>query len=446
MDLQFQDFGEARTQPAGAGGSQREQTIHFSEFPDSAADELEQEKIGPEIKRRKIDGQSAPLLPLHPAEVHIAAILPEGVHGVIDFAQVAVLQVKEKQYISHAVKDLSLKLPVPSLSHLKRVRRLLTVRNETENNKLEALKVKNEGMFVYLDFAEEFSILPFKEFGDDNVMSVSLKDRNKVITKLEEKKIDTSLYTDEVFVSRVARYAPKVRDMYDKVAQFWPCSFHEDSYLTRLSSANIFSPEEVNVIVKHMNKAIELGSKGNKKGNSAVGVVMVDSQSGEIVSSAKDSRHTHPLQHAAMVAIDNIACTQGGGAWVQNSGEPPYGDCEKHDSLKNIMNQEYVQIIDKGKINNEDFSNSTSSFRNTRPLNTKSTITDSSTTYICTGIDVYITHEPCMMCAMALLHSRVHRIFYCCPEPHLGALGSITKLHTLPGINHRYEVFTVTQT
>ncbi|XP_045621538.1 protein YIPF1 isoform X3 [Procambarus clarkii] len=45
MDLQFQDFGEARTQPAGAGGSQREQTIHFSEFPDSAADELEQEKL-----------------------------------------------------------------------------------------------------------------------------------------------------------------------------------------------------------------------------------------------------------------------------------------------------------------------------------------------------------------------------------------------------------------
>ncbi|KAG7169910.1 YIPF1-like [Homarus americanus] len=45
MDLQFQDFGEARTQPAVVSSSQHEQTIHFTEYPDSATDEQEQEKL-----------------------------------------------------------------------------------------------------------------------------------------------------------------------------------------------------------------------------------------------------------------------------------------------------------------------------------------------------------------------------------------------------------------
>uniref|UniRef100_A0A0P4W0W9 Yip1 domain-containing protein n=1 Tax=Scylla olivacea TaxID=85551 RepID=A0A0P4W0W9_SCYOL len=48
MDLQFQDFGDTRTQPAGAGGAmggKHEQTILFSEFPDTAEDDQEHDKL-----------------------------------------------------------------------------------------------------------------------------------------------------------------------------------------------------------------------------------------------------------------------------------------------------------------------------------------------------------------------------------------------------------------
>lgn len=44
-------------------------------------------------------------------------------------------------------------------------------------------------------------------------------------------------------------------------------------------------------------------------------------------------------------------------------------------------------------------------------------------------------------CAMALVHSRIRRVFYGCSSPNYGALGSRYKLHTQIGLNHHYEVF-----
>ena len=63
--------------------------------------------------------------------------------------------------------------------------------------------------------------------------------------------------------------------------------------------------------------------------------------------------------------------------------------------------------------------------------------------YLCTGCDVYLYQEPCHMCAMALLHSRVRRVVFCQPSRD-GALASVDRLHTRPSINHRFEVFTLT--
>lgn len=60
--------------------------------------------------------------------------------------------------------------------------------------------------------------------------------------------------------------------------------------------------------------------------------------------------------------------------------------------------------------------------------------------YLCTGYDVYVTREPCIVCAMAMVHSRVRRVFYGCSTEH-GALGSKCKLHRQRQLNHRYLAF-----
>jgi len=66
-------------------------------------------------------------------------------------------------------------------------------------------------------------------------------------------------------------------------------------------------------------------------------------------------------------------------------------------------------------------------------------------TYLLNGCSIYLTHEPCIMCAMALLHSRISNVFYFNQNKHNGALGSIYKLHTLKKTNHRFNVYHLEQ-
>jgi len=42
--------------------------------------------------------------------------------------------------------------------------------------------------------------------------------------------------------------------------------------------------------------------------------------------------------------------------------------------------------------------------------------------------DLYVTLEPCMMCAGAIIHSRIRHVYYAAPEPRTGAAGSCFNL------------------
>lgn len=53
---------------------------------------------------------------------------------------------------------------------------------------------------------------------------------------------------------------------------------------------------------------------------------------------------------------------------------------------------------------------------------------------------VYVTLEPCIMCAAALLHARVGRVVYGAVEGKWGGLGSLFDLSHDPRINHEMEV------
>jgi tRNA(adenine34) deaminase len=60
--------------------------------------------------------------------------------------------------------------------------------------------------------------------------------------------------------------------------------------------------------------------------------------------------------------------------------------------------------------------------------------------YRLTGSTLYVTLEPCPMCASALVHARVARLVFAATDPKTGACGSIMDLVRHERLNHRLEV------
>lgn len=54
--------------------------------------------------------------------------------------------------------------------------------------------------------------------------------------------------------------------------------------------------------------------------------------------------------------------------------------------------------------------------------------------------DLYVTKEPCPMCAGAIVHCRVRRVIFGCVDPKGGAAGGFWNLLQAPNLNHRAEI------
>jgi tRNA(adenine34) deaminase len=62
-------------------------------------------------------------------------------------------------------------------------------------------------------------------------------------------------------------------------------------------------------------------------------------------------------------------------------------------------------------------------------------------TYRLTDTTLYVTLEPCAMCAAAIVHARVRRLVFGTWDPRAGAAGSVLDLFGQQRLNHRVDVF-----
>jgi len=60
--------------------------------------------------------------------------------------------------------------------------------------------------------------------------------------------------------------------------------------------------------------------------------------------------------------------------------------------------------------------------------------------YRLVGCELYVTLEPCVMCAGAIMHARVGRVVYGAADPKTGACGSVVDLFSNPKLNHHATV------
>lgn len=61
-------------------------------------------------------------------------------------------------------------------------------------------------------------------------------------------------------------------------------------------------------------------------------------------------------------------------------------------------------------------------------------------TYRLTGSTLYVTLEPCPMCAGAMVHARIARLVYASADPRAGAAGTVFNIVDHPSLNHRISV------
>ena len=254
-------------------------------------------------------------------------------------------------------------------------------------------------------------------------------------------------------VSLVPLKQPLTRTQFEKAKKIWPTVFHEDKHLSKLLGKSFFSTKEMEQITKFMNAAINCAKVGLKKGMKPVGAVIVDPDLDVIIAKSYDCiSYGDPLQHAVMVCIDLVSKAQGGGSLnnVQLQdvvlGANPYGlnkDLQESFEIDPSNEAKVMEVTtidterdecDAKKCNDEIISEKTNLKR--KFLKEKPT-----EKYLCTGYDLYTTHEPCIMCAMALTHSRIRRVFYGAEDRVMGGVGSVYKIHCQVGLNHHFEVF-----
>ena len=60
--------------------------------------------------------------------------------------------------------------------------------------------------------------------------------------------------------------------------------------------------------------------------------------------------------------------------------------------------------------------------------------------YRLSGSQLYVTVEPCVMCAGAMMHARIATLIFGTPEPRTGAIESTMRAQELPAFNHRFTV------
>lgn len=149
-------------------------------------------------------------------------------------------------------------------------------------------------------------------------------------------------------------------------------------------------------------------------------------------SHSQNSYYCHPLRHAAIVAIESSAARDRFLFPSDENSEARYLELESENSSWTSSPAKRQKTV--GANGEED-----------EKLNTHNQASDQLPTrpYLCTGYDIYLVWEPCAMCAMALVHQRIRRIFFAFPNPNAGALGSVHRLQGEKSLNHHYAVFRV---
>ncbi|KAF5766074.1 putative tRNA(adenine(34)) deaminase [Helianthus annuus] len=347
----------------------------------------------------------------------------------------------DPKHANTLIRKLNQILPLENLRHVKRVRKQHLDEGSTQLSVILCLAGENNS---------QVDIIP-----------------QEVVGLIDSHQLDT-------FITKVCRYAPLSKEEWVEQCKLWPTSFHPPTY--NISGITGFSQEESQLVCKFMKLALDLAKSKWQMVNAAV---IVDPSTNEVIARTCDQVYScscpinhevtknhdnmllnssateepklsfdgvsclnpwgwsnqkscdswHPLRHAAIVAIEDSAARD------RNLFPGGQHDLAEIDHVEPALTSPSPKKQKTISMDVNDLEELNSHTNGCHP--------ELSRPYLCTGYDIYLVWEPCAMCAMALVHQRIKRIFYAYPNPTAGALGSVHRLQGEKSLNHHYAVFKV---
>ncbi|KAI9923084.1 hypothetical protein PsorP6_000291 [Peronosclerospora sorghi] len=248
------------------------------------------------------------------------------------------------------------------------------------------------------------------------VCPATTSDETIVTPHNEFKQLET-MFEARLTMANALKFAPRTRQLFEKHTKQWPLIFHSS-----VDEAAVLPPieeDETKKIATYLRLAVDVGkmlSKERQKTLScARGCIIVDPEVDEHIATSNLNHKLEikykfeTLYHPVMVAIDAVA----------------ERDRRREKAVSTATARKKIKgddLVDQPTLDKDDEKTQKQS-------------------YLCTGYDVYLDCEPCAMCSMALVHSRVRRVIFDRANPSDGVLVSSFKLHTIKSLNHHYRVF-----